>query len=117
MTKLPPPTNEGCASPSSGWSTYPVLLVGSDIVRLILPFWADTDLNGSPPVYRAATLPFEQLRHPHRRVAQPCPMSAGARREWRVEAGLDECDRGIGMMTLSCMIAMDSLVGAIGASH
>src|SRR5438067_12932140 len=73
MTKLPPPTNEGCASPSSGWSTYPVLLVGSDIVPLILSSLADTDLNGSPPVYRAAAPPFEQLRHPHRRVAQPLP--------------------------------------------
>src|SRR6516164_1059861 len=32
MTKLPPPTNEGCASPASGWSTYPsVLLAGSDM--------------------------------------------------------------------------------------
>jgi len=32
MTKLPPPANEGCASPASGWSTYPpVLLAGSDM--------------------------------------------------------------------------------------
>src|SRR6516225_4241616 len=32
MTKLPPPTNEGCASPPSGLSTYPpVLLAGSDM--------------------------------------------------------------------------------------
>src|SRR5215470_5088685 len=32
MTKLPPPTNEGCASPPPGGSTYPsVLLAGSDM--------------------------------------------------------------------------------------
>src|SRR5205085_5709019 len=30
MTRLPPPT-KGCASPSSAGSTYPVLLVGSDM--------------------------------------------------------------------------------------
>src|SRR5215468_7107366 len=32
MTKLPPPTNEGCASPPPGGSTYlSVLLAGSDM--------------------------------------------------------------------------------------
>src|SRR5262245_18498500 len=32
MTKLPPPANEGCASPPSGLSTYPsALLAGSDM--------------------------------------------------------------------------------------
>src|SRR6266851_7077262 len=37
---------------------------------VIRPFWADFDLRDRPPVYKAAALPIELRRHPHRRLAQ-----------------------------------------------
>src|SRR5215831_10571973 len=45
MTKLPPPTNEECFSPPSGWSTYPsVLLAESDMSNCSFPArWARHD--------------------------------------------------------------------------
>ena len=37
---------------------------------VIRPFWAGFDLRDRPPVYKAAALPIELRRHPHRRLAQ-----------------------------------------------